>query len=421
MAYCRTKEVAKDLLAQVAFPVVVCSAMVPPKELEPKKIFVMMPSGSGDEYKFQREEADFIYRDIICPAVRKVFGDPTKAESVEPNGAIIDDSFFISREIDKASTGAINKSIISNINDADYCIVDLTGHNPNVFFELGVRYTLKPRNTILLRQKDTKIPFDIAGYRAVTYNPQFGGVKTAVELLTQALQSCAAPTEKIDSPVFDAIPSLLGDRPDMRTSDGFNDSNVMPWQEFLAQCRKLESMLQEKVVTNAYKPDVIIGITNGGLIFAEILGRNLFHTSPLLSLWANRNSGSGKYFDNIYNHGVVDSIKKLFTDGICDILLLDDNVATGSTVQEALTFLRSGLPKAKISFLPVFTRNRKYLDAVGKGNLVWERPEFKDPPLDLNTLHTTARMFFPYQKDLREGVWKVDDEERSKNRRSDHS
>jgi hypothetical protein len=37
-------------------------------DLAPKTIFVIMPSGSGDEYASKREESDFIYRDIICPA-----------------------------------------------------------------------------------------------------------------------------------------------------------------------------------------------------------------------------------------------------------------------------------------------------------------------------------------------------------------
>jgi hypoxanthine phosphoribosyltransferase len=350
-----------------------------------RKVFVIMPSGSKAEYKNGREEADFIYRDIIGKAVKDVFGEAVKVE----------------RETEKSLTGVIDKSIIESINDADYCIVDLTGNNPNVFFELGVRFTLWSKHTILLQQHDDgEIPFDIASYRVVRYNPKFSGVSKAITDLKLALQASEDTQERTDSPVYNALRNLKVDRTASGFGNGAQDDSLMPWPEFYAQCQRLERILGEKAKRNGYKPDVIIGITNGGLIFADILARDLFYKIPLLSLWAERHSGKYKYFDNRYNDNVVNSLKGEFPEGKCEILLVDDNVAKGRTFREAIEFLHSAFSTATISFLPAFTRNEKYLDAVGEEHLIWKRPEFSDSPIDLSTIHSTPRRTLPYLKEL---------------------
>ena len=138
--------------------------------------------------------------------------------------------------------------------------------------------------------------------------------------------------------------------------------------------------------------------------------RNLFYDLPLLSLWASRRLGDESYFDNFYNHGVVEALRQSYPDGKCDILLVDDNVASGNTLREAIKFLRSHLSAAVISFLPVFSRNGKHLADGGEKNmLIWKRPEFRDPPIDVGKLHNTTRLYLPYQKDLRDGIVRFND------------
>lgn len=54
---------------------------------------------------------------------------------------------------------------------ADFVIADLTGHNPNVYYELGMAHTLaKP--VILLSQDTGEVPFDVKTRRVVSYDPQ---------------------------------------------------------------------------------------------------------------------------------------------------------------------------------------------------------------------------------------------------------
>ena len=57
--------------------------------------------------------------------------------------------------------------------DADFAIADLTDHNPNVLFELGVRMTLD-RTIALIKSKDTGRIFDVDNMlRGCEYSPNW--------------------------------------------------------------------------------------------------------------------------------------------------------------------------------------------------------------------------------------------------------
>jgi hypothetical protein len=67
------------------------------------------------------------------------------------------------------SRGNFVKGIVANLLNADLVIADLTGLNPNVFYELGIRHTLK-NGTILLTQDISTLPNDLKNYIAFEYN-----------------------------------------------------------------------------------------------------------------------------------------------------------------------------------------------------------------------------------------------------------
>ena len=73
--------------------------------------------------------------------------------------------------------GPFIKDILTNLFAADVVVADLTDRNPNVFYELGVRHTLRNR-TILITQCLAHIPSDLAGYGAIEYNPEIQGSTT---------------------------------------------------------------------------------------------------------------------------------------------------------------------------------------------------------------------------------------------------
>ncbi len=67
-----------------------------------------------------------------------------------------------------SGTSDINKDIIEMVQNSDLCIIDLTGLNPNVMYEFGMRYqTGLPY--IVCAQKETKLPFDIISRRTIFY------------------------------------------------------------------------------------------------------------------------------------------------------------------------------------------------------------------------------------------------------------
>lgn len=64
--------------------------------------------------------------------------------------------------------GNFVKDIIGNLLNADLVVADLTGLNPNVFYELGIRHTLK-NGTLLLTQDLSSLPADLKNYIAFEY------------------------------------------------------------------------------------------------------------------------------------------------------------------------------------------------------------------------------------------------------------
>lgn len=61
------------------------------------------------------------------------------------------------------------QSVWDGINRARVVIADLTGRNPNVFYELGIAHTLgKP--VVMLTQSMDFVPFDLRQLRCIVYD-----------------------------------------------------------------------------------------------------------------------------------------------------------------------------------------------------------------------------------------------------------
>jgi hypothetical protein len=106
------------------------------------------------------EPYDTFYREVIC----------NQAD---------DAGFDVVRIDEKAGPGIIFQDIQREIEQAEVVIAEITPPNPNVFYELGYAHALgKP--TILLAQREAKLPFDISSFRVVFYNDTIGG-KVEVE------------------------------------------------------------------------------------------------------------------------------------------------------------------------------------------------------------------------------------------------
>jgi hypothetical protein len=65
-------------------------------------------------------------------------------------------------EKEKTATGTIHRSMFAEAMDADIYIADLTGANPNVYLELGVRWALRDGVTIPVCQDLSEVKFNVS-------------------------------------------------------------------------------------------------------------------------------------------------------------------------------------------------------------------------------------------------------------------
>lgn len=114
-----------------------------------KKIcFVVAPI--GPENSSIRERSDTIFKYVITP-------------SVTPLG------YEVQRADIPSEPGVISERIIRQVMDDELVIADLTGGNPNVFYELCLRHAVgKP--CIHIIEQDDKIPFDVNQLNIISIN-----------------------------------------------------------------------------------------------------------------------------------------------------------------------------------------------------------------------------------------------------------
>jgi len=103
--------------------------------------------------------------------------------------------------------GNIREDMFRMIVASDLVIADVSIHNANAFYELGIRHALRPGHTFLMRARtDVAYPFDLQTDRYFTYDAQ--DPAASVDRLVQALRSTLASGDP-DSPVFTLLPSLV--------------------------------------------------------------------------------------------------------------------------------------------------------------------------------------------------------------------
>ena len=110
-----------------------------------------------------------------------------------------------------AWAGNIRVDMFERLALADIVIADISIHNANVFYELGIRHSLRPRTTILIRARAktrpeaTEVPFDLKTDRYLEYDAD--QPDEAQPLLADALEQSLAARHD-DSPVFLLVPGL---------------------------------------------------------------------------------------------------------------------------------------------------------------------------------------------------------------------
>ena len=110
-------------------------------------------------------------------------------------------------------SGTIDTPMYEQLLRADLVIADLSTYNVNAAFELGVRYGLKPKATIIVAEEQFKNPFDV-GHIVIRRYKHLGeeiGYKEAKRFRDELKQAIAdiLANPKPDSPVYTFLPQLL--------------------------------------------------------------------------------------------------------------------------------------------------------------------------------------------------------------------
>lgn len=135
-------------------------------------------------------DLDKTYLNIIKPAVERCAYTSIRADEIQ-------------------DSGLIDKSMYALLVRADLVIADITTLNPNAIYELGIRHAARPNHTIILKDKEGKIPFDLDHNRFLIYT-HLGEDVGATEA-----QECQVRLEKlirtierqggVDSPLFEYL------------------------------------------------------------------------------------------------------------------------------------------------------------------------------------------------------------------------
>jgi len=200
----------------IGTPVVDEKKQKPLRPVHRPHAFVIMPfgtkkGGDGSIYNFNA-----IYTQLIKPTLESVGFESFRADEEESSGDILTDMF-------------------QELLLADFCLVDMSIDNANVFYELGIRHAFRKRGIVHIQAGRSYMPFDIFSVRTIPYHITDEGVpdpdflekdKAAIARIARATWS--SEPERVHSPVYNLLTSLQeADRKTLRTplATGF-------WREY---------------------------------------------------------------------------------------------------------------------------------------------------------------------------------------------
>ena len=214
--------------------------------------FVVMPFGRKQGRDGNWIDFDRIYGDLIQPALAEAGFEPFRADQETVSGDILTDMF-------------------QELLLADLVIADLSIDNANVFYELGVRHSMRKRGVVHIQSGRDYMPFDIMSVRTLPYRCNGEGhpdpvyLKKDKESLVKTIQSTwKSERNRVHSPIFNLLDGLV--EPDRKTLQTPLATGY--WQEYIdlqerikiAQRRKHIGdvlLLTEEAVNPLIKEDVI--------------------------------------------------------------------------------------------------------------------------------------------------------------------
>ena len=142
--------------------------------------FVIAPIGEADSE--QRKRSDQVLKHIIVPATADCGYKAIRADQI-------------------SEPGMITSQVIQHVVEDPLVVADLTGRNPNVFYELAIRHAIR-KPLVQLIQRGEQIPFDVAGTRTIQLDHQdLDSVDSAKQEMVAQIRALEGNPDKLETPI----------------------------------------------------------------------------------------------------------------------------------------------------------------------------------------------------------------------------
>lgn len=149
-----------------------------------KRCFVIAPIGLPGS--IIRRRSNKILRKIIRPAVEECGYAAVRADEID-------------------HPGLITRQVVRRIRDDQLVVADLTGQNPNVFYELAIRHLLR-KPLIQLIDSGEEIPFDVRDMRTIEINHRNSkGVEEAKQAIVNQIRKFNKGLTRLETPISEAM------------------------------------------------------------------------------------------------------------------------------------------------------------------------------------------------------------------------
>jgi len=146
-----------------------------------------------------------------CPETNRTIDlDETYKKIIRP--AVQSCDYTCVRADELLDSSIIDRSMYALLYKAELVIADISTFNPNAVYELGIRHALKPYSTIIIKEDECKIPFDINHSRILSYK-HLGNeisnldVKKSIRELNDVIVAIGE-NPITDSPLYSYIPKI---------------------------------------------------------------------------------------------------------------------------------------------------------------------------------------------------------------------
>lgn len=202
-----------------------------------KVCFVIMGFGKKTDLSTGKTfDLDQTYKHIIKPAAENA-------------------GYLCVRGDEVIESGIIDKSMFGLLIRADLVIADISTFNPNAIYELGIRHAVKPFSTIVMKNQEGDIPFDINRVKIFHYQHE-GNFISAGEAdekskQLQKLIASISVNHQTDSPLFFSIPSAEPSIVDNDTWDSIIEAIAQEEKSLFAISERAKKLTSESKMKEA--------------------------------------------------------------------------------------------------------------------------------------------------------------------------